>query len=316
MIGRLKEKGYLVLDGAMGSNLFQLGLISGDSPESWNLEHPDRVKKVHQAFVQSGSDIILTNTFGGNRHRLKLHQLENQVIELNRAAVKLARECAGDSVMVAGSIGPTGEIIEPLGSLSVKDAEAAFREQASGLAEGGIDLLWIETMSDLNELQAACNAAASTGLPFAATMSFDTAGSTMMGVSPTQFVQFMQNFPASAYGANCGVGPDQLLQTIGEMKQAGGKHLIAKGNCGIPVFQEGEIRYTGTEEVMANYAREVRNLGAELIGGCCGTTGPHLHAMFAELETHPYQPTTLEQKTQPPSNPKSKSRRRRRNSSS
>jgi len=291
-------------------------LISGDSPESWNLEHPDRVKKVHQAFVQSGSDVILTNTFGGNRHRLKLHQLENQVIELNRAAVKLARECAGDSVMVAGSIGPTGEIIEPLGSLSVKDAEAAFREQTSGLAEGGADLLWIETMSDLNELQAACNAAASTGLPFAATMSFDTAGSTMMGVSPTQFVQFMQNFPASAYGANCGVGPDQLLQTIGEMKQAGGKHLIAKGNCGIPVFQEGEIRYTGTEEVMANYAREVRNLGAELIGGCCGTTGLHLHAMCVELETHPYQPTTLEQKTRPPSNPKSKSRRRRRNSSS
>ena len=203
MLGRLKEKGYLALDGAMGSNLFQLGLISGDSPESWNLEHPDRVKKVHQAFVQSGSDVILTNTFGGNRHRLKLHQLENQVIELNRAAVKLARECAGDSVMVAGSIGPTGEIIEPLGSLSVKDAEAAFREQTSGLAEGGADLLWIETMSDLNELQAACNAAASTGLPFAATMSFDTAGSTMMGVSPTQFVQFMQNFPAYPPALHC-----------------------------------------------------------------------------------------------------------------
>ena len=132
MLEKLKAKGYLVLDGAMGSNLFLLGLISGASPEAWNLEHPDRVKKVHQAFVQAGSDIILTNTFGGNRHRLKLHQLENQVVEVNRAAVTLARECAGDSVMVAGSMGPTGEIIEPLGSLSVKDAEDAFLEQATG----------------------------------------------------------------------------------------------------------------------------------------------------------------------------------------
>ena len=191
MLEKLKDKGYLVLDGAMGSNLFLLGLISGDSPEAWNLEHPDRVKKVHQAFVQAGSDIILTNTFGGNRHRLKLHQLENQVVEVNRAAVTLARECAGDSVMVAGSMGPTGEIIEPLGSLSVKDAEDAFLEQAAGLAEAGADLIWIETMSDLNELQAACNAACKTGLPFAATMSFDTAGSTMMGVSPAEFVEFM-----------------------------------------------------------------------------------------------------------------------------
>ena len=143
MLEKLKAKGYLVLDGAMGSNLFLLGLISGDSPEAWNLEHPDRVKKVHQAFVQAGSDIILTNTFGGNRHRLKLHQLENQVVEVNRAAVKLARECAGDSVMVAGSMGPTGEIIEPLGSLSVKYAEDAFLEQATRLAEAGANLIWI-----------------------------------------------------------------------------------------------------------------------------------------------------------------------------
>ena len=315
MLEKLKAKGYLVLDGAMGSNLFLLGLISGDSPEAWNLEHPDRVKKVHQAFVQAGSDIILTNTFGGNRHRLKLHQLENQVVEVNRAAVKLARECAGDSVMVAGSMGPTGEIIEPLGSLSVKDAEDAFLEQATGLAEAGADLIWIETMSDLNELQAACNAASKTGLPFAATMSFDTAGSTMMGVSPAQFVEFMKNIPASAYGANCGIGPDQLLQTIGEMKNAGGKNLIAKGNCGIPVFQEGEIRYTGTEHVMANYAVEVRNLGAELIGGCCGTTDAHLHAMTHELETQPYQPTKLEINPQSDEKPKSSRQRRRRRSS-
>lgn len=313
MLERLKEKGYLVLDGAMGSNLFELGLISGDSPELWNLEHPDRVKKVHQAFVESGSDIILTNTFGGNRYRLKLHQLENQVLELNRTAVKIARECAGGSVVVAGSMGPTGEIIEPLGALSVQDAENAFREQALGLVEGGADLLWIETMSDLNELKAACNAAASTGLPFATTMSFDTVGSTMMGVSPTDFVQFMEQFQAFAYGANCGVGPDQLMQTIGEMKRAGGRNLIAKGNCGIPVFQEGQIRYTGTKEVMANYAGEVRDLGAELIGGCCGTTGIHIHAMCSELKTRIYKPTTLKKPDMPPKNLKPKSRRRRRN---
>jgi len=294
MLERLQHKGHLVIDGAMGSNLFQLGLISGDSPELWNVEHPERIEQVHRAFVEGGSDIILTNTFGGNCQRLKLHSLENRVRELNMVGVAVARKCAEGKALVAGSMGPTGELIEPLGALSKDEARTAFGEQAEALAEGGADLLWIETMSDLNELEVAVQAAAKTGLPVAATMSFDTAGKTMMGVSPTEFVGFMKTQPVVAYGANCGVGPDVLLQTIGEMKWAGGENLIAKGNCGIPVFRDGAIRYTGTEAVMANYACEARNLGAKLIGGCCGTTGGHVKAMSSELQVRPYMPEVLE----------------------
>src|SRR5690349_9969488 len=183
----LSARSVLLADGGMGTGLFGLGLATGDSPEFWNVLHPDRVAAVHQGFVTAGSDIILTNSFGGTRHRLKLHQAQDRVAELNMAAAKVARDVAAAAsreVLVAGSIGPTGELIIPLGAMSMDEATAAFAEQAKALAEGGVDLLWIETMSSAEEVEAAVAGAAEAGLPVVVTLSFDTNGRTMMGITP------------------------------------------------------------------------------------------------------------------------------------
>ncbi len=287
----LRERGVLLADGGMGTGLFARGLTSGDSPELWNVERPDRVAGVHRSFVEAGSDVVLTNSFGGNRFRLKLHGAENRVGELNRAAARVARSAASDgarTVLVAGSMGPTGEILAPLGSLGAAEATEAFAEQALALAEGGVDLLWIETMSAGEELTAAVAGAMRTGLPIVTTMSFDTNGRTMMGTTPEAAVDLFHGLPAKpgAYGANCGVGPAQLLVTVLAMagRRAGDEVIVAKGNCGVPVFREGQIHYSGTPEVMAAYARLARDAGARIIGGCCGTGPEHLAAMRRELD--------------------------------
>ena len=297
----LAAKPYLVADGAMGTNLFQRGLATGDSPELWNLEHPDRVASVHRDFVEAGSDIILTNSFGGSRHRLKLHGADARARELNRAAARIAREvadAAGREVLVAGSIGPTGELFEPLGLLTMDDAIDSFAEQAAGLAEGGADLLWIETMSAEAEVSAALQGAGRTGLPLVCTMTFDTNERSMMGVTPADFVRFCTSTTPrpAAFGANCGVGPAELLHSILGLteeglapfrpgdKPEGGPVIIAKGNCGIPQYQDGRIVYDGTPELMAAYARLARAAGARIIGGCCGSTAEHVRAIVAALK--------------------------------
>src|SRR6202166_2997997 len=185
----LAQRPWLLADGATGSNLFERGLQSGDAPELWNSEHPDRVAHLHRAFVEAGADIILTNSFGGTRHRLKLHKAEARVAELNEKAARIARaeaDRAGRVVLVAGSMGPTGEILEPLGPLSLDVARESFAEQAKALARGGADILWIETMSSVEETEAAVRGARTTGLPIVATLSFDTNGRTMMGVTPSE----------------------------------------------------------------------------------------------------------------------------------
>jgi 5-methyltetrahydrofolate--homocysteine methyltransferase len=195
---------------------------------------------------------------------------------------------------VGGSIGPTGEILAPLGACDPTHAEAAFAEQASALAEGGVDLLWIETMSAAEEVEAAVRGAAATGLPIVTTLSFDTGGRTMMGITPQDAVRMAAGLPARpvAVGANCGVGPSQLLATILAMREADGDALlVAKGNCGIPEFRDGLIHYTGTPEIMASYARLARDAGAAVIGGCCGTTAAHLAAMRRALDTGERGPT-------------------------
>src|SRR6202166_2793879 len=185
----LAERPWLLADGATGSNLFDRGLQSGDAPELWNSEHPERIGLLHRAFVEAGADIILTNTFGGTRHRLKLHKAEDRVAELNEKAAGIARseaDRARRTVLVGGSMGPTGEILEPLGPLSLDAAREAFAEQATALARGGADILWIETMSSIEETEAAIRGARTTGLPIVATLSFDTNGRTMMGVTPSE----------------------------------------------------------------------------------------------------------------------------------
>lgn len=288
----LNSRPWLLADGATGTNYFQMGLVSGDAPEIWNFEFPDRVRLLHRRFIEAGADIILTNTFGGNRHRLKLHNAQDQVREINIAAAKNARAEADVSqrpVYVGGSIGPTGEIFEPIGSLSHEDGVAAFAEQAKALKEGGVDVLWIETMSSEEELRASVEGAAQAGLPIVTTMSFDTNGRTMMGITPQAFGALAASLSAQpvAIGANCGVGASELVATVLGITAARPEaHVVAKGNCGIPQYVDGHIHYTGTPELMADYARIALDAGARIIGGCCGTSPDHLAAMRRSLETY------------------------------
>ena len=292
----LAEREWILADGATGTNLFDVGLEAGEAPELWNVDHPDRVRALYRGAVEAGSDLFLTNTFGGNASRLALHQAQDRVAELNRAGAALAREvadAAGREVVVAGSIGPTGEIMQPMGPLSREDAAAMFREQAAALAEGGADVLWVETISALEEFAGAADAVADLGLPWCVTMSFDTAGRTMMGVTAADLVRAIEALPHPpiAFGANCGRGASDLLRTIlGFVAQGPERPLIAKGNAGIPKFVEGHIHYDGTPELMADYATLARDCGATIIGGCCGTTPEHLRKMRAALEAHDLGP--------------------------
>ncbi len=291
----ISNKGWCVADGATGTNLFSRGLETGYPPELWSVERPDDVMCLHNGFLQAGSDLILTNSFGGTGFRLKLHNAQDQTRELNIAAAKLARRAvdahyniAGKKAIVAGSIGPTGELFEPLGQLTHASAIAGFSEQAHALAEGGVDVLWIETMSSNEEVAAAIEAAKTTGLPICATMTFDTASRSMMGVMPAEFAEFARGLGANFIGANCGIGPAELLHSVrGILAASGSLPVVAKGNCGIPAYFEGAIHYHGTPELMAEYALFARDLGAKIIGGCCGTSPAHVAAMVAALDKTP-----------------------------
>ena len=285
------DRPWLLADGATGSNLFDRGLQSGDAPELWNAAHPERIAQLHRAFVEAGADIILTNSFGGTRHRLKLHQAEHRVVELNSLAARIARseaDRAGRVVLVGGSIGPTGEILAPLGPLSLSAAEDAFAEQAAALAQGGADILWIETMSSVEETEAAVAGARKLGLPVIATLSFDTNGRTMMGITPAELAALHRKHHLAACGSNCGTGPAELVACIVNLATASDPSaiLVAKANCGIPQFVDGAIQFNGTPELMAEYARLALDSGARIIGGCCGTTPEHLRGMRQALEAH------------------------------
>ncbi len=288
----LASRPWLLADGATGTNYFQMGLVSGDAPELWNFEHPDRVRSLHRRFIAAGADIILTNTFGGNRHRLKLHNAQDRVREINMAAARNARaeaDAAGRPVYVGGSIGPTGEIFQPVGALAYEEGVSAFAEQAEALKEAGVDVLWIETMSSEEELRAAVEGAAKAGLPIVTTMSFDTNGRTMMGITPAAFGALSATLSAApvAIGANCGVGASELVATVLGITAARPEaNVVAKGNCGVPQYVDGHIHYSGTPELMADYARLALDAGAKIIGGCCGTSPEHLAAMRLSLETY------------------------------
>ena len=300
----IATKGWCVADGAVGTNLFTRGLETGYPPELWSVERPDDILRLHNNFIDAGSDLILTNSFGGTTFRLKLHYAQDRVRELNEASAKLARQAAdahtkstGRQVVVAGSMGPTGELFEPLGALTHLSAVAAFSEQASALAKGGVDVLWIETMSSNEEVSAAIEAAKTTGLPICATMTFDTASRSMMGVTPAEFASFAVAQGADFIGANCGIGPAELLHSVqGILTQANEIPVIAKGNCGIPAYVDGTIHYHGTPELMAEYALFARDAGAKIIGGCCGTSPAHVAAMVSALNgiaKQPFDPAAM-----------------------
>ncbi|WP_416896257.1 MAG: betaine--homocysteine S-methyltransferase [Minwuia sp.] len=284
----LDEKGVLLADGATGTNLFELGLPAGHAPEDWNAAEPGKVKAHYRTFVDAGSDIILTNTFGGTRYRLKLHGLDSRVEELNRLGAELAQQVVAESgrrIVVAGSMGPTGELLVPLGSMTYEDCVDAFRDQARGLKAGGADVAWIETMSAPDEMRAAAEAAIAEGLPYVYTASFDTAGRTMMGLPPEMLAGVQNGLPqpAVAFGANCGVGASDLLLAVSGMP-TDDHVVVAKANCGIPQVKGDKVEYTGTPELMAAYALLAADAGARIIGGCCGTTPEHVRAMRAALD--------------------------------
>lgn len=287
LVTALTDHPVLLVDGAMGTELFHRGLGPGDPPELWNIEEPERVQSVYQAYIDAGSDIILTNTFGGTHYRLALHKLQDRVVELNAAGAALGRAVAREcDVLVAGSMGPTGELLEPMGTMTPMACAAAFEEQAQGLAEGGADLLWIETMSSLEELEAAVTGARrATDLPICATMSFDTAGRTMMGVTGTALAELAVRLELDAVGANCGNNLADTERALVEMRAVdGGLVLISKGNAGIPEWHGTELHYNGTPEVMAAYADRARAIGVRLIGACCGSTPDHLAFMRKVLD--------------------------------
>ena len=300
----LATRDWVLADGATGTNLFNMGLESGDPPEMWNDKHPDRILKLYQMAVDAGSDLFLTNSFGGNAARLKLHGAQKRARELSRISAELGREVADKTdrdIIVAGSVGPTGEIMAPMGALTHELAVEIFHEQAEGLKEGGADVCWLETISAPEEYKAAAEAFKLAGMPWCGTMSFDTAGRTMMGMTSSamaDMVETLDNTPL-AYGANCGTGASDLLRTVlGFVAQGTERPIIAKGNAGIPKYVDGHIHYDGTPDLMADYACLARDAGATIIGGCCGTMADHLSRMREALETRPVGPRpTLEQIT-------------------
>jgi len=289
----LDTKEVLLVDGATGTNYMERGLGPGDPPELWNVDHPERVRGLHQDFVDAGADIILTNTFGCSSFRLKLHNNQHRVRELAVAAARIARDVAdnaGRPVVVAGSVGPLGELFEPMGLLTEADAIAAFTEEIEGLKEGGADVAWIETMFSAEEVRAAAQAAINVGMPYTATLSFDTAGRTMMGILPENLPNVFEGLAVQpiAMGANCGVGASDILLSVLAMSGAEPNNVyISKGNCGVPHFHGTEIVYSGTTEVMAAYASLAVNAGARIVGGCCGTSPAHLAAMRYSLDNSP-----------------------------
>ena len=283
------DDGPLLGDGAMGTMLQDLGNSEGGAPELWNVEHVDVVEGVLEGYASSGSRLLTTNTFGGTRARLQMHGLEDRVEELNRAAAELARRVADrhPGVYVLGDIGPSGELMEPMGDITIDSAAEMFGEQIRGLVAGGVDGILIETMSDLTEVEAAVTAARkeAPGLPVFATLSFDTNLRTMMGVSPAMAVQAMSDMGVDVIGANCGRGLDEMRIIAAQLAEAGAGRvrLMVQSNAGLPKLQGDTFVFDGTPEEMAAYAVEMRDLGFAVIGACCGSSPAHIAAMRAAL---------------------------------
>jgi methionine synthase I (cobalamin-dependent) len=286
----LAEGRTLVADGAMGTTLFSLGLEGGGCPELLNVEQPDLVGDVHRWFAEAGSDIVLTNTFGGNARRLALHAASDRVGELNRAAVELARRATHDlDTLVAGSVGPTGDLLVPLGSLTHDAAVEVFSEQIDALVDAGVDVVWIETLSSLDELSAAVEAASRFDVPSVATLSFDTAGRTMMGVTGSELAEWAHHDGnLTGVGANCGIGPGDAVAAVFDITEAvPGTIAVAKPNCGMPLYETDRLVYPIGPEGMGDFVDLAVRAGARIIGTCCGSTPEHIAGIRAALDIHP-----------------------------
>jgi len=282
----ISKGNLLVSDGAMGTMLQSLGLQAGQSPETWNLTHPEEVQQVHRAYLEAGAQLLTTNTFGGNRLRLMAHNVNGHELlkEINRRAVELAREVAGDSAAVIASVGPTGELMEPLGDLNEEQAYEVFSEQMAALQEGGADTVILETFMALEEIVVALRAAKSLGLKVIASMSFAANQRTMMGVTPEQAAITLAQEGAQVVGANCSTGAQEMVPVIQRMRGAVSIPLIAQPNAGMPVLQGGRAVYTQKPEEMAAFAPQFVEAGARIIGSCCGSTPEFTRAIVAALK--------------------------------
>jgi 5-methyltetrahydrofolate--homocysteine methyltransferase len=283
------EKGILISDGAMGTMLQSKGLTDGGAPELWNVENPEAIEEVLEQYAAAGANLITTNTFGGTRGRLQMHGLEDRLYELNKAGAAIARKVADrhPGCFVMGDVGPSGELMEPMGSMTLESAKELFADQIKALVAGGVDAILIETMSDLQEVEAAVNAAKEVApqLPVIVTFSFDTNLRTMMGVKPAVAVKTLAAEGVRIIGANCGRGVDEMRTIAKELVEARGEgtYIITQSNAGLPKLVGGDFIYDGTPDEMAKYAQDMKALGVNVIGSCCGSTPAHTSAMKAAI---------------------------------
>ena len=275
-----------VADGGWGTEFQKIGLEPRSSPDPWNLFHPEKVSRVARSYVDAGAQIILTNTFGGNRFVLARHNLEDRLEEVNRRGAELSREAAGNRALVFGSMGPTGKRLQT-GEITEEEVFDSYRRQAEALWRGGVDALLIETMIDVGEMKIAARAArASTPLPVALSMSFDSGKEktqTIMGVSPEQAVVEMEEAGAWMVGANCGLGPELYVRVCGRMRAVTSRPVWVKPSAGIPQMVGTEIAYPQRPDAFASFALQLREAGANVIGGCCGTGPDHIKRLVAVL---------------------------------
>ncbi len=284
---RLGTAKVLIADGATGTNLQKVGLAGGMHAEDWVLDCPEKILDLEKAFIAAGSDIILTCTFGATRPRLKGAKHAEDVVAINQRAAELAREAArGHDVIVGGSMGPLGQLLKPYGPVTPEEARAAFTEQARALAAGGANLLVIETHFAFEEATAAFEAARSvTDLPIVVSFSYDRGTRSMMGAKPANVIKTYQGFGAAMVGANCGTTLENMETIVGEYAAAApGFPLWAKPNAGMPRLESGQTLYDVTPNEMATFARRYFELGARVVGGCCGSTPQHVEAVARELK--------------------------------
>ena len=287
LIEQLLQQAPVVLDGAWGTQLQARGLEIGACPDEWNLSNPERVESVARAYVDAGSRIILTNTFGANRYILERHGLADRVREVNRTGAEISRRAAGDKAFVFASIGPSGKMLM-MEEVSREDLLAAFREQCEALAEGGAQGLVVETMSDLEEAKVAAEAAQTTGLPVVVSMVYDAGAQkdrTMMGVTPEKAATELQAAGVDVIGANCGQGIAGFIPIAERYRKATALPLWMKANAGLPEMVNGKATYTTTPETFISHVPALRSAGAQFVGGCCGTSPEFIRALADAVQS-------------------------------
>lgn len=283
MLKELLSKKNLVFDGAMGTRLQKAGLPAGHLPDEWNISHPNIVYDIIRSYVEAGSDIVQTNTFGSNRIRLKKYGLEGKIQEINRQAVRVAREALSPSTILCGSLGPVGDFIEPYGDLTKKEVQDTFKEQVEILLSEGVKIFNLETFLSSIESMAAVETILELGGEIIASFTFETRENgkftTLMSETPEKIAQLFQSYPIVALGANCGTGMKEMIKIAAIYRSFYSGYLSCKPNAGIPQIQDGQVFYTETPEDFAQGTKELLNLNTNIIGGCCGTTEKHIRAI-------------------------------------